>query len=355
MNKLFTIRLAPIGLALGATAGTAAMTGVTAVGMGASMIGGIAGRPKGIQAPAPRSYLGEMQDALRSQGKIQGDLLDLERQYTPQWQQLQQDTLMGQMGSLNSLYGQAGQYSQGLQSAYLGMQAPLYGQVGEASRNAYQQTLDPTAAGLYNTMASQAASGLADGRNLSEQEMRMAQGNARAAMAVRGMQFGNQAIAAEVLNSYNLSNQREDRARQYAGQVYGIGQQNATQAMQMYGQPLMNQMNTVSPTALLATAGGMAGGLGAKLFQPESQYNAGIYGANQSNETQTRLANAQAQQGWASGMTSMLGNMAGSYLSNPNAIGVTNQQTGSGGLTAVRNQTAQYGGLGQYGQSPYRP
>jgi hypothetical protein len=324
---------------------------IGAVGtMGAAAIS----KPKGIQAPAQRSYLGEMQDALRSQGKIQGSLLDLERQYTPQWQQLQQETLSGQMGTLNALYGQAGQYSQGLQSAYLGMQAPLYGQVGEASRKAYQQTLDPTAAGLYNTMASQAASGLADGRNLSEQEMRMSQGNARAAMAARGMQFGNQAIAAEVLNSYNLSNAREDRARQFATNMYGIGQQNATQAMQMYGQPLMNQMNTVSPTALLGTAGQMSAGLGAKLFQPESQYNAGVYGANQSNETQTRLANAQAQQGWASGLTSMVGNMAGAYLSNPNAIGINNQQTGSGGLTAVKNQTAQYGGLGQYGQSPYR-
>ena len=289
--------------------------------LASTAIGGAMSKPKSIQAPAQRSYLGEMQDALRSQGKIQGDLLDLERLYTPQWQQLQQDTLSGQMGSLNTLYGQAGQYSQGLQSAYLGMQAPLYGQVGEASRNAYQQTLDPTTAGLYSTMASQAASGLADGRNLSDQEMRMAQGNARAAMAARGMQFGNQSIAAEVLGSYNLANQREDRARQYAGQVYGVGQNNAAQAMQMYGQPLMTQMNTVSPTSLLGTAGGMSSGLGAKLFTPESQYNAGVYGANQSNDMNTRLANQQAQAGWSSGLMSTMGNLGGAYLKNPNLVG----------------------------------
>jgi len=290
-----------------------------------SLAGAVGSKPKGIQAPAQRSYLGEMQDALRSQGKIQGDLLDLERQYTPQWQQLQQETLMGQMGTMNALYGQAGQYSQGLQNAYLGMQAPIYGQVGEASRNAYQQTLDPTTAGLYTTMANQASQGLADGRNLSDQELRMAQGNARAAMAARGMQFGNQAIAAEVLGSYNLANSREDRARQYAGQVYGIGQNNAAQAMSMYGQPLMSQMNALSPVGLLASAGQMSQGLGAKLFQPESQYNAGIYGANQSNQMQTQLANAQAQQGWASGMTSMIGNLGSAYLKNPNLVG------GSGG------------------------
>jgi hypothetical protein len=290
----------------------------------ASIAGTTAGalsKPKGIQAPAQRSYLGEMQDALRSQGQIQGSLLDLERQYTPQWQQLQQETLMGQMGNLNALYGQAGQYSQGLQNAYLGMQAPIYGQVGQAARNAYQQTLDPTTAGLYNSMASSATSGMANGRNLSDQELRMSQGNARAAMAARGMQFGNQAIAAEVLGSYNLSNQREDRARQYAGQVYGIGQQNAQQAMSMYGTPLMNQMNAISPTGLLGSAGQMSQNLGAKLFTPESQYMAGVYGANQSNNTQTAIGNAQAQAGWGAGMQSMVGNLGGAYLKNENLVG----------------------------------
>lgn len=290
---------------------------IMAVGsMGAAAIG----KPKGIQAPAQRSYLGEMQDALRSQGKIQGDLLNLEAQYTPQWQQQQQNMLMGQMGSMNALYGQAGQYSQGLQNSYLGMQAPIYGQVGQASRNAYEQTLDPTTAGLYNSMSSSAARGMTNGRNLSDEELRMSQGNARAAMAARGMQFGNQAIASEVLSSYNLSNQREDRARQYAGQVYGIGQNNAAQAMQMYGQPLMSQMNAISPTGLLGSAGQMSQNLGAKLFQPESQYMAGVYGANQSNTTQTQLGNQQAQTGWGSGMMSMVGNLGGSYLKNANLV-----------------------------------
>lgn len=294
---------------------------VAAWGSIAGTAAGALSKPKGIQAPAQRSYLGEMQDALRSQGQIQGSLLDLERQYTPQWQQLQQETLSGQMGTLNSLYGQAGQYSQGLQNAYLGMQAPIYGQVGQAARNAYQQTLDPTTAGLYNSMASSAANGMANGRNLSDQETQMAQGQARAAMAARGMQFGNQAIAAEVLGSYNLANQREDRARNYAGQVYGIGQNNAAQAMNMYGTPLMNQMNTVSPTALLGSAGQMSQGLGAKLFTPESQYMAGVYGANQSNNTQTAIANSQAQAGWGAGMMSMAGNLGGAYLKNENLVG----------------------------------
>lgn len=295
--------------------------------IGSSLISGVMSKPKGISAPPQRSYIGEMQDALRSQKNIQSDLLALETQYTPLWQQQQQSALSGQLGTLGALYGQAGGVSAGLQNAYLGLQAPLMGQVGQAARTAYQQTLDPTTAGLYSTMTNQAATGLASGRNLTEQEMQLAQQSARAAMAARGLQFGNQAVAAEVLNSYNLANAREDRARQYAGQVYGIGQQNATQAYQMYGQPMLNQMNTVSPTALIGTAGGMYAGLGAKLFQPESQYNAGIYGANQSNETQARLANQQAKAGWSSGLMSMVGSLGGAVLKNPDLIKTTTTTT----------------------------
>jgi len=176
---------------------------------------------------------------------------------------------------------------------------------------------------LYNTMASQAASGLADGRNLSEQEMRMSQGNARAAMAARGMQFGNQAIAAEVLGSYNLSNQREDRARQYAGSVYGVGQQNAQQAMQMYGQPLMNQMNQFSTPTMLGQSQQMYGGLGNKLFQPESQYNAELISANQQNQMQAQMANAQAEAGMISAGIGAIGMAAGGFLGNAGLFGAT--------------------------------
>lgn len=284
------------------------------------LMAGAMSKPDDIEAPKPRSYLGEMQAALTAQGQTQGMTLGQEARWTPAWQQLQKQTLMGQMGTLNSLYGQANEYSAGLQNAYLGMQAPIYGQVGQAARNAYQQTLDPTTAGLYSTMSNQAAAGLAQGTALSPQEIQLAQQSARAAMAARGMQMGNQAIAAEVLNSYNLGQQRQAQNRAFAEGVYGIGQSNATNAMNMYGSPLMSQMNSVSPSGLINSAGSMSQGLGPKLFQPESQYNAGIYGANQSNEIQTNLANHQAQAGWSSGFMSMAGNLGGSYLKNPNLV-----------------------------------
>lgn len=264
-----------------------------------------------VTAPAARGYLSEMQSSLSGQTGIQNQLLSAERQYTPEWQAQQQQALMGSMGTFSNLYGSAIPQSQALQGQMLASQGQLYGQVGGYARNAYQQTLDPTTAGLYSTMAQQAQEGLASGGQLTDQQQRIAQQSARAAMASRGMQFGNQAIAGEVLNAYNLSNQRQQQAQAYAGQVYGIGQQNALQAMSMYGQPLMSQMGAVSAPAMISGGQQLYGGLGAKLFQPESQYNAALVSANQQNEMQARLATAQAKAGMISGALGAAGSIVG--------------------------------------------
>ena len=309
-----------------------------------------------IKAPAPRSYMGEMQSALDAQAGIQGNLINLERQYTPQWQQLQQQNLMGAMGNINALYGQAIPQSELLQNQMLASQGRVYAGLGAEARNAYNATLDPTTAGLYSTMASQAATGLAGGRNLSDQETRMAQGSARAAMAARGIQMGNQAIAAEVLNSYNLANAREDRARQFASGVYGLGAQNAQQAMSMYGQPLMNQLGAVSSTGLIGQAGTYNAGLGAKLFQPESQYNAQLITANRQEEMQAKIANQQATSGIIGGVLSAVGTMGGGLLSNPGLFNPTKNAVTTGGSLASGLSTAQstYGGLlGSRSGTPY--
>jgi hypothetical protein len=291
------------------------LQGVSAV---AGVVGAVKGASAGKQkAPPPRSYLGEMQDALNAQAGIQDRLLGLEEQYTPLYQQLQQKTLQGQMGTLGSLYRDAGNLSAGLQGDYLSMQAPIYGQVGQASMDAYQQSLDPATKGLYASMMQSAQNDLSAGRNLTPQMQQLAQQSARQAMAARGLS-GNQAVAQEVLNSYQMQNAREDRARQFAGQMYGAGIGQTQAAMGLYGNPLMTQLNAVSPTSLLGTAGQMSQGLGTKIFQPESQYNAALQSNNQGIQSQINSANAQANAGWASGMMGMAGSLGGALLKNPN-------------------------------------
>lgn len=269
-----------------------------------------------VRPPAERNYLTEMQNALNAQMGIQGSLLSAERQYLPQWQALQNLSLQGGINNLSQLYAYNVPQSEALQKQMLASQGGIYAGVGQQARNAYNATLDPTTAGLYSSLANQASAGLASGRNLSDQENRLAQQSARSAMAARGMQFGNQAIAAEVLNSYNLANAREDRARQFAGNVYGVGQNNAQQAMNMYGSPLMSQLNNVSTAGLLNASGAYNQGLGSKLFTPESQYNASLITANQQNEMQARMATAQARAGLTSGLLSAAGMAAGGFLGN---------------------------------------
>lgn len=310
--------------------------GIMAVG---SMASAAIGKPKKQRGPAPRNYLQEMQDALASQANIQGNLLALESQYTPRYQELQRSTLSGQMGTLGSLYEEAGALSQGLQGQYLGMQAPLFGQVGRASMDAYQQSLDPSTRGLYSTMMQSAQSDLAAGRELTPEMQRLSQQSARAAMAARGLQFGNQAVAQEVLNSYNMGQARQDRARQFASTMYNAGTNQASNAYQMYGQPLMAGMNTISPMGLLGTSGQMASGLGTTIFQPESEYNAALQSANQGVQTQISSANAQARAGWSSGLMNMVGSLGGAYLRNPNLVGGTQtpQLSGSGGTGSTWN------------------
>ena len=276
-----------------------------------------------VDAPAERGYLSEMQSALSGQRNIQGDVLSAEKQYTPEWQAIQKQALMGGIGNLASMYALSHDQSMALQEQNMRGMGQLYGQVGNYARNAYNATLDSTTAGLYNSMASSAASGLANGRNLSEQETRLAQQSARAAMEARGLQFGNQGVAAEVLNSYNLANAREDRARNYAGQVYGVGQNNAAQAMSMYGQPMMTQMNQFATPNLLNQSGQLYGSLGPKLFTPESQYNAQLVSANQQNQMQAQMANAQAQAGMISAGIGAIGMMGGGFLGNSGLFGGT--------------------------------
>jgi hypothetical protein len=229
---------------------------------------------------------------------------------------------MGQMGTLNDLYGQAIPQSMALQSQYAQAQAPIYGQVGQMASQAYQQTLDPQTRMLAAQMQQSAINDLNAGREMTPQMQQMAQQTARQAMAARGLS-GNQAVAQEVMNSYQMQNAREDRARLFANNVYQGGIQQAGQAMGLYGSPLLANMNTISPTGLIAQGQAMQQGLGAKLFQPESQYNAGIYGANQSNQTQTQIANAQIAAGQQSGLMSMVGQLGGAYLGNAGLFGGT--------------------------------
>lgn len=287
---------------------------------------------KKIKAPQ-RSYLGEMQSALTAQEGIQSQLLGLEGEYTPQYQALQEAGFTGGIQSLGNLYRNAGEVSAGLQTDYLGMQAPIYGQLGEAARGAYQQSLDPATRGLYNSMMQSAQEDITAGRNLTPQQQQAAQQSARQAMAARGL-TGNQAVAQEVMNTYQMQNAREDRARQFAGNMYNTGAQQTANAMSMYGNPMMQQMSSASPSALASGGGNLYAGLGAKLFQPESQYNAAIEGFNAQALMSARMANQQASNGLTSSLIGAAGTIGGAMMGNPALFGASTASSGLGSLSS---------------------
>ena len=244
-----------------------------------------------VEAPKPRDYKQEMLDAMAGQEAIQPRLLQLEAYYQPLYQKLQQDMMNRQMQYQLDSYGRIIPQAAALSGQFADAMAPIYGKMGEQSLTAYRQGLGSGTAGLYDTLLSQAQGDLAAGRELTPEMQKQSQQAAREAMAARGLS-GNQGIQAEVLNNYAYGTDRQNAARQFAGNVYGFGQGNFQNAMATYGQQLIGQSAAYSPANLYGSSYGMSQGLGSQIFQPESQYNANLVTANQSNDLQARMATA---------------------------------------------------------------
>ena len=269
---------------------------------------------KKIKAPPPRDYKQEMLDAMAGQEAIQPRLLELERQYQPLYQKLQQDMMDKQLQFQGESYGKFIPKAAELSSQYASAMAPVYGQIGEQSMQAYRQGMGAETMGLYDTANRQAMEGLEAGSGLTAQMTKESQQAARMAMAARGL-TGNQAVAQEVLGGYQMGMQREDRARQYAQNVYGLGAQNFQQAMGTYGSQMLNQANAYSPANMYGSAYNMSQGLGAQIFQPESQYNSALIGANRQEAMSVKMANQQASNAFTNSIIQAAGSVAGGFAS----------------------------------------
>lgn len=286
---------------------------------------------------------------MSAQEAIQPRLLALERQYTPLYQQLQNENQIRGMQYMQDAYAQSIPRSAQLSQQYAEAMQPALAGIGTSARNAYNATLDPSVSGLMGTLGQQATADLERGTALSPEEQKQSQQAARMAMAARGLS-GNQAVAQEVLNNYNLGRARQDQARSFAGSVYGMGQQSAQQAMSMYGNSMLGAAQNFSPAAMYGTTANMQQGLGAQIFQPESQYNAGLITANRKEAMDAQIANAQSRNALTSGLMGAAGMMGGAFLGNPALFGATGA-TGSvssnlGGMfSASSGGTAIGGGL----------
>lgn len=176
---------------------------------------------------------------------------------------------------------------------------------------------NPQQAALIDEMNKQAMQGLQAGQGLTPQETRAAQQAARAAFAARGMATGNQAIASEILNNYNLGASREAQRRQFAGQVFGMNQASMGDPMlQILGRPstLIQQGQGFGSQA---QAGSQVG----NLFNPESTYAGGIYNQNWQGKLQANIANASNSWGALGGGLQAFGHIGGGLLGNSKLFG----------------------------------
>lgn len=287
---------------------------------------------KKVKAPTPRDYKGEMLDALSAQQGIQSKLLELETRYAPEWAKVQRGAAQAQADQFYNFYEQNLPRQAQLASQYTAQFSPVFAQMGQGARTAYGQSLDPSVRGILSTLGTQATSELGLGGALSSQETRLGQQAARAAFASRGMTSGNQAVMAEVLNNYNLSRQREAERRKFAADVYGMGQQELGNAMNLYGSPLLGQMNTLNPTSMYDMGLKMYGASGPQMFQPESQYNAALLTANRKEAMDAQIANAQSRSGLMSGIMGAVGTIGGAMLGGP--MGAALGKTLLGGTTS---------------------
>lgn len=271
---------------------------------------------------------------MSAQEAIQPRLLALERQYTPLYQQLQNENQIRGMQMMQDAYGASIPRSAELSQQYAEAMQPAFSSIGTTARNAYNATLDPSVSGLMSMLGTQATADLERGTALSPEEIQQSQQAARMAMAARGL-TGNQAISQEVLNNYNLGRARQDQARAFAGSVYGLGQQAAQQSMAMYGNPMLGAAQNFSPAAMYGTTANMQQGLGAQIFQPESQYNAALITANRKEAMDAQIANAQSRNALTSGIMGAVGAVGGAFLGNPALFGATTgASAGLGSLTS---------------------
>jgi len=266
-----------------------------------------------VDAPAPRNYAQETADTLRTQLELAPQRYAAEAQFAPKYQALQLDLVRQATPELLALYRD--------------QIAPIMGQVEAASRAASRagdiadiarlgpqareamRTAAPEQTQIADILARNATSGLLAGSQLTPEQQRMAQQQARVASSARGMAQGPQAAFQEALRSQlmgaGIQQQRQQQAMGalQAGQgVYGDVFQ------QVLGRP---SQAFAGSQGFLGQAQGFNPG---QLFQPESAYAANIYGGNQQAQMAANAYGASATSGLLGGLFGGLGAIGGGAL-----------------------------------------
>lgn len=257
------------------------------------------------------TYYNEMFGGINAQARIYPQALGLEGNMMSGLQGYQASTMGSQY---QNLLGQYGNMQGGLNAAQGGYQGQLLGMYGAGGGQATAGAIGNLGYGgaqLYNQFLQQANEGLALGSSLTEQDTTVAQQSARAAMAARGL-TGNQAVGQEVLNSYQLGNQRLQERQKMAAQAYQMASQQQQFGHQAYLMPAIQQSQGVYGLGQFYGATEKSfDTMGPRFLQPESQYLANIRGDRLQAENAAKAASAQKKAGTASAVGGFIGGLIG--------------------------------------------
>jgi len=252
-----------------------------------------------IDTPPPQNYGTQMADTLKAQAEMEsgtgrfasiGPRIDLERKYSPQYQQLTIDNLKAATPQLLSLYNQvAPQLSDAENASRMASRTgdiQSIEQLGPRARAA-MAAANPGQAGLVDTLTSNAQKGLDAGGTLTADQRRGVQQDSRAAFAARGLATSPSAGLYESVRS-QLAQQGVMQQRQAnAGQALAAGQS-------FYGDPFQQILGRPSQ-AFGASGAALQGAQGfnpGAIFNPESALSANISNNNYQGTLAANTANA---------------------------------------------------------------
>lgn len=247
------------------------------------------------KAPPPRSYQGEMFEALRAQAAIMPELMALERRYVPEMQKLQMEGYRGQMIGLNQMFkdfnpemGQrALEYTRSIQ--------PAMTAAATQSKESYMAGMGSDAKRVLSAMGRQAVDEVERGGVLGDKERMFAEDAARRAGSARGVIGGNQGLAMELLTSHQMEQNRIDRGRKFATDYFNLEKGVTDTGLSTYGSTYMGGINSLSPMNMLGLSRQGQTELGPSFFKPENNYNSNLIGANQNMQFQAAAAKAAGQ------------------------------------------------------------
>lgn len=263
-----------------------------------------------VDAPAPRNYAQETADTLRTQLELAPQKYAAEAQFAPKYQALQIDLLRQATPELLAIYKEQiaptmGEVEAAARARSRAGDIADIARLGPQAREAIRGAA-PEQARIADILAQNATSGLLAGTQLTPEQQRQAQQQARIASTARGMAQGPNAALQEALRSQlmgaGIQQQRQQQAMGalQAGQgVYGDVFQ------QVLGRP---SQAFAGSQGFLGQAQGFNPG---QLFNPESAYAQNLFAGNQQTQMAANAASASATSGLIGAGLGALGSIGG--------------------------------------------